>query len=502
LSVPERAELDRLLTAKVEDNPLWKAFRGTPQQLAFYSAADELYYGGAAGGGKTDLEMGLALTRHQRSIILRREYPQLLAIIDRLRKLVGTEGKYNGQDHVFKMNSGRSIELGAVQREWDKQKYQGRPHDLVCFDELPQFSESQYRFLNGWKRTEVVGQRVRTVGAGNPPLRKEERWVITYWGPWLNVKHPNPAVPGELRWFAVIDEDDRSRDVEVDGPEPFEHKGELIAPKSRTFIPASVEDNPHYMATGYKSQLQALPEPLRSKLLRGDFSESEEEDPYQVIPTEWVKLAQEQWKPDGRNDGGLSALGVDVARGGKDYTVFAPRYGQWFAELMEYPGKDTPNGQSVVMLFAPILGKNGTAFVDVIGVGGSVCDVANMQGVRAVPVNFASRSERKDKTGQLRFVNLRAEYYWRLREALDPVTGDNLALPPSSKLLADLCEPRWELRAGGILIESKDQIIERLGRSPDSGDALVIAYNNNGEIPALSNISSMTRRSPARAEEW
>jgi hypothetical protein len=43
-----------------------------PQTEAYYSEADEIFYGGKAGGGKTDLGVGLALTEHQRTLILRR----------------------------------------------------------------------------------------------------------------------------------------------------------------------------------------------------------------------------------------------------------------------------------------------------------------------------------------------------------------------------------------------------------------------------------------------
>ena len=43
-----------------------------PQTQAFLCEADELFYGGEASGGKTDLGIGLALTAHKRSLLLRR----------------------------------------------------------------------------------------------------------------------------------------------------------------------------------------------------------------------------------------------------------------------------------------------------------------------------------------------------------------------------------------------------------------------------------------------
>ncbi|NJN87932.1 MAG: hypothetical protein HC881_18595 [Leptolyngbyaceae cyanobacterium SL_7_1] len=83
----------------------------------------------------------------------------------------------------------------------------------------------------------------------------------------------------------------------------------------------------------------------------------------------------------------------------------------------------------------------------------------------------------RDRSGQLGFANKRAESYWRLRELLDPAYGATLALPPDPKVLADLTAPRWKLTLQGILLESKDDIRGRLGRSPDLGDAIVMACN-------------------------
>lgn len=73
-------------------------------------------------------------------------------------------------------------------------------------------------------------------------------------------------------------------------------------------------------------------------------------------------------------------------------------------------------------------------------------------------------------------MNSRAEWYWSLREALDPGSGQDLALPPDPELRADLCAPTWRLTARGIQVEGKDDISTRLGRSPDKGDSLVYAH--------------------------
>jgi hypothetical protein len=475
LTPEERAELDRLL----DDGLVWHPLPG-PQTQAYYCEADETYYGGGAGGGKTSLLIGLSVTAHQRSIIFRREFPQLRGILSECETLLAGRGRFNSQANLWRLDDGRRLEFGAVQYEGDVQKYQGRAHDFKGFDELPQFTERQYRFLIGWNRTVMAGQRCRVVGAGNPPTNTEGEWVIRRWAPWLDGQHPNPARPGELRYFAVID----GIDTEVEGPTPFEHKGEVITPKSRTFIPAGVKDNPYLMQSGYMAVLQAMPEPLRSQMLYGDFSVGVADDPWQVIPTEWVRAAQARWKDDARPKDTkgralpMTALGVDVARGGGDKTVLARRFGTWFAPLEKHPGASTPDGPTVAALVAKALSDGGYANIDGIGVGASVYDHCRQQpGIRerVRSIIYSEAATERDRSKTLSFRNLRAYAYWSFREALDPKTGDSLALPPDPELLADLCAPKWSMSLSGVQVEAKEDIIKRIGRSPDSGDAVVLA---------------------------
>lgn len=468
----ELAEVDELLSRDI-----WMPLPG-PQTEAYFCEADELFYGGAAGGGKTDLLIGVALTQHQKSIIFRRESTQLQGILDRLHnEVLKTRDGYNGQEKIQRLGLGKQLEFGSCSVLGDEQKYQGRPHDLIGFDEITHFLPSQYRFLCGWLRTTRKGQRCRIIAAGNPPTDSDGEWVLTYWGPWLDPDHPNPAKQGEIRWYAVIDGEDK----EVPSGEPFKHGGELITPKSRTFIPSKVQDNPFLMETGYMSQLQALPEPLRSQMLKGDFKAGLGDDPWQVIPTEWVRLAQERWKPDTKIGATMDSLGVDVARGGDDETVLSPRYGRWFDELKVYPGKATPDGPGVAALAVATMRHGAPVHLDVIGVGGSVYDHLNGNGIHVIGINGAEKSLATDKTGKLKFRNLRAELYWKFREALDPQDGESLALPPGSQLRNDLCAPRWKLSAQGIQIEAKEDIQKRIGRSPDRGDAVVYAFKKTAK---------------------
>jgi len=454
----------------------WRPLPG-PQSDAYASTADELFYGGAAGGGKTDLLLGVARLEHHRAIIFRRVSPSLSAIVERSKEIYSSlltadpKDVFNVQKHSWKFADGRVVRFAYMQHDGDKTNYQGQAHDFYGFDEITEFTEGMFRFVTGWNRSTRSGQRCRVICTGNPPTSAEGDWVVRYWAPWLDSSHPNPAQPGELRWFTTID----GKDVELPNGEPIEVNGETIKPRSRTFIPAKVQDNPYLVQAGYVARLQALPEPLRSKMLYGDFTKCREDDPWQVIPSEWVRAAQERWSNTPKPTGTMTAMGVDVARGGDDKTVLAMRYGAWLDELKTYPGTSTPDGPAVAALVLANRRDKATINVDVIGVGTSVYD--NLRGMvqGVVPINGAERSDATDKSGELRFVNLRAELWWKVREALDPATGEGVCLPPDRELLADLCAPTWKLTVRGVQVEGKEDLQKRIGRSPDRGDAVVYA---------------------------
>lgn len=485
----ERAEVDQILA---RDQSVWRPLPG-PQTIAYESDADIIGYGGAAGGGKTDLALGKALTRHKNVMILRREATQLTGVIDRMTQILGKRDGYNGQEKIWRLK-GRQIEFGSTPHPGDETKYQGRPHDLLVFEETSNFLESQVRFLMGWLRTTDPKQRCQALMTFNPPTSSEGRWVITYFAPWLDPKHPNPAMPGELRWFATID----GKDVETMDGATFTHGSEMIKPLSRTFIPSRITDNPYLMGTGYMSTLQAMPEPLRSQMLNGDFNAGMEDDPFQVIPTKWVELAMARWtKPAKLPD--MNSLGVDVARGGKDNTVMARRHDMWFDEPLTYPGKETPDGPSTAGLAMAAVRDKAPIHIDVIGVGSSPYDFLNSAGFQVIGVNVSETSYGTDKSGKLYFFNLRSELWWKMREALDPDNNTGIALPPDPRLKADLCAPNWKLQGAKIRVEGREDIVGRIGRSPDYASAYILALMNT-EKPKPK--TSSTYRNPGGATGW
>lgn len=484
LTPEELAYLDALI---VSDPTIWRPLPG-PQSLAFHSTADIIGYGGAAGGGKTDLACGKALTQHQKVLVLRREATQLTGIIDRFTELIGGRDGYNGQERIWRL-PGKQIEFGSTPNLDDWNKYQGRPHDLLVFDEAANFLESQVRALLGWLRSVDPAQRCQALLTFNPPTTAEGRWIVAFFAPWLDKKHPKPARPGELRWFAMID----GEEVEVPDGGPFQHGADLIKPMSRTFIPSRVSDNPYLMGTGYMATLQSLPEPLRSQMLYGDFNAGIEDDPWQVIPTAWVEAAQARWKrPDKREP--MDSLGVDVARGGRDNTIIARRHGMWFDEPLVYPGRATPDGPSVAGLTVAAKRDDAVVHIDVIGVGSAPYDFLNEAGQQVVGVNVAEAAVGTDKSGRLRFKNLRSELWWRMREALDPTNNTGITLPPDPALLADLCAPTWELSGSTIYVASREQIMEKIGRSPDYGSAYILALMDTPKRAVVAAMGGKRRR--------
>lgn len=484
LTEAEIAELDSLIAG---DPVLWRPLPG-PQMMAYYSDADIVGFGGSAGGGKTDLACGKALTKHQKSLILRREATQLTGIIDRFTELLSGRDGYNGSERIWRL-PGKQLEFGSTPNVDDWTKYQGRPHDFLVFDEAANFLETQVRALLGWLRSVDPSQKCQALLTFNPPTTQEGRWIIRFFAPWLDKKHPNPAKPGELRFFAMID----GEEIEMKDGAAISHGGDIIRPMSRTFVPSRVSDNPYLLNTNYMTTLQALPEPLRSQMLYGDFMAGVSDDIWQVIPTAWVEEAQARWRrPDKLPV--MDSLGVDVARGGKDNTIIARRHGMWFDSPLVYPGTTTPDGPKVAGLSLAAKRDDAVMHIDIIGVGSSPYDFLSEAGQQVIGVNVSESPTRADKSGRLRFKNLRSQLWWEMREALDPANNTGISLPPDRALLADLCAPTWKLSGSTIFVASREEIMEKIGRSPDYGSAYVLALIDTPKESDVRAMSAVRRR--------
>ena len=507
-SPEQRDELRRLLESDMAQH-IWRAQVGRQSEAAD-ARVDVLGYGGSAGGGKSDLIAGLALTEFDRSVIFRREKAQTEGIIQRLTEILGGTDGFNSQKAIWKARVGgeeRLIEFGGLDNMDDHQRWQGRPHSLKAYDEATEMREFQVRFTMGWARTSKPGQRVLRLLTFNPPTTNEGRWVIKYFAPWLDDKHQRPAKTGEVRWFTTI----RGEDVEVEDARPFViFKGEplydfdpadfgpekIVTPLSRTFVSSRVTDNYFYVRSGYIQTLQSLPEPLRSQMLDGDFKAGIEDDPWQVIPTAWIDAAMARWKPRDAK-GVMDSIGADIAAGGKDNLVIAPRHGTWFDQLVRVPGSEIPQETAGPVAAARILQvrtDRAVVHVDIVGWGLSAHNFLVANQIQTVGVNGANKSIERTKDGALGFVNMRAQMVWQMRESLDPANPDPVALPPDPQLRADLAAYKWELRPGGVFIRSKDEMKKDLGRSPDDGDAVCMANMTTMKIEVYEELRSSVQR--------
>lgn len=348
-----------------------------PQTRAYFSEADELLYGGAAGGGKTDLLLGLATTQHQRSVLFRNQSVDLTSLFERLEQIEPNPLKKNAQQRSMKTRSGRVIETGHLDLPGSERNHMGRAKDFIGFDEAALLDELRVNFVGQWLRSIDPKQRCRIVFATNPPMPEIKDgimtdtavgdWLIRWFAPWLDPLYPNPAEQGELRWCFMRAEGERLVTVWVDGPgyylpdtaervdNPTKEQrasGEVSAARSRTFIRSLVSDNMFYANSGYAERLSGTPEPMRSMLLLGDFTIKGDDHPFQIIPTSWVLAAEERHRNRPWSEVKFLrqlVLACDIAQGGIDTTVLAPLYEtDYFEDLVTRPGSKTPDRKSVV----------------------------------------------------------------------------------------------------------------------------------------------------------
>lgn len=195
----------------------------------------------------------------------------------------------------------------------------------------------------------------------------------------------------------------------------------------------------------------------------------------------------------------MTAMGFDPAGGGRDQAVIAYRYGGWIGPLITAEGADTADGSAMAALLLKHRRGNAPVVIDMGGgYGGAIAMRLEDNNIKAHKFNGAGSSAARTRDGSLGFMNARAAAWWKLFEELDPAQegGSVIALPPDPELRADLAAPRWTMRPSGILLESKDDLRKRLGRSPGKGDAVVMSLYLNDQAVKRQMKRGMTGQLP------
>ena len=229
-----------------------------PKQALMLSRPEyEGFYGGAAGGGKSDYLLVEALRQvhipHYTAIIFRKTYPQLSELIDRSRILYSRafpKARYNDSKHFWLFPSGAKIYFGNMTRVADKINYQGKRYDFIGFDELTHFTWEEYSYMYSRNRPSGKGTKVYRRSTGNPG-GIGHGWVKEYF-----VTAGEPYKPIE----SIIDV------VDLQGKK-------TSYKRSKIFIPSKVYDNEKLLEAdpNYIANLSLLDEADRSALLDGNW---------------------------------------------------------------------------------------------------------------------------------------------------------------------------------------------------------------------------------------
>jgi len=265
-----------------KDKPIIFQANPGPQTKFLASTANEILYGGSAGGGKSLalVVYPLRWVQHSdfRALILRRKAVDLPYLVDKSKELypkIFQGSIFNIQTKTWRFASGASIRFSHCENESDAQSYEGQEYQFIGFDELTHFTESQYLAIKARLRS-TNPKLPRYIRATTNPGGVGHEWVFARWNPWLNPDYPKdllprkfvslPVVPSnEILWNIKEHPKNNSKlewsDVPVDDA------------LSRTFIRASIADNPKLTQNdpNYILQIRDLDPVRRAQLELGDW---------------------------------------------------------------------------------------------------------------------------------------------------------------------------------------------------------------------------------------
>lgn len=239
-----------------------------PKQLYLhlaYQYADEILYGGSAGGGKTfsmlfDAYIKCVKYPGIRVAIFRRTFPELerTFIQKSLRYFDSSMGYYNRKTRtwtIYTPSVPSTIEFCHCRKESDVFIYQSAEYDVIYIDELTHFSEFQYTYLISRLRSSATSElkmRPHIICATNPG-GIGHGWVRRYWRIYSEDVH-----------YKVFEDDETVSSLTS--------LGINIPPMRRVFIPAKVYDNYYIIKNDPQYIARLASSPYAKQLLDGDWS--------------------------------------------------------------------------------------------------------------------------------------------------------------------------------------------------------------------------------------
>lgn len=286
-----------------------------PQEKFLNSDADIVIFGGARGGGKSYALLMDAMrycinnrSRHRETgevidrpavknfnaLLLRKSYQQIYkagGLYSASQKIYPHLGAHFTQTtNRWTFPSGGTVDFGHMEHEQDKDKYLGLEIPWIGFDEVNQFSESQFWFMTSSNRS-TLGIPSRIRATCNPDSSSWVRDFIEWWID-IDTGWPIPERDGVIRWFVRLNNEmywgSTKDELWESVKDWFDGDRTNFMPSSATFIKSLLEDNRVLEESdpGYRAKLLQMPEVDRQRFLEGNWLVSPTEG------SEWEKYPE------------------------------------------------------------------------------------------------------------------------------------------------------------------------------------------------------------------
>lgn len=277
------------------------------QERFLMSDAQIVFYGGAAGSGKSE---GLVLDQ-----LSRIQDPNFESVTFRrnTKSLKGAGGIFNKAGKVYK-RLGAEQKLVDLMYEWPsgatsryrhlehnertaEDDHQGLEYSAIYFDEIGRFNRAAVFYMMSRMRSNAEGQSVMRATCNPEPLEAEGGWLHEFLdGFYLDdYGYPIPERSGVIRWF--VSDDDGNLDWADDADTLRARHGIDCEPMSFTFIAANIADNLVLckLQPGYLTALKNLGRVERERLLYGCWNVAPQGSGY--FKREWVEFVDRKQVP-------------------------------------------------------------------------------------------------------------------------------------------------------------------------------------------------------------